>query len=110
MMKTLAISIAFSLSACGSTTQSTHPTTTSSEGGADNCQRLIDLAQICYDNSNPDTSCGDMYQVVNAASENVDLRPSERNNLATFCGNMCRARKRGLAWSDLRSAMRSNCQ
>lgn len=110
MMKTLAISIAFSLSACGSAAQSSHPRTASNDDTASNCQRMVDLAQLCYDNSNPDMSCGDMYQVINTASEKVDLRPSERDALATFCGNMCRARKRGLTWSDLSRAMRSNCQ
>ena len=45
MTKTLAISIMFILSACGSTAQSTR--TASNESSGDTCQRLIDLAQIC---------------------------------------------------------------
>jgi hypothetical protein len=107
MKKTLAISIAFILSACGPNVQSTR--VASSEGNGDTCQHLIDLAQICYDNSNPETSCGDMYQVSKAAMEGFDLPPSQQNTFATFCGNMCRARKRGIAWSEVRGAMSNNC-
>jgi hypothetical protein len=107
MTKTLAISIAFILSACGSTAQSTR--SSSNEDRGETCQHLIDIAQICYDNSNPDTSCGDMYQGLKAALENIDLPPSQQNAFATFCGNMCRARKRGIAWSDVRGSMRNNC-
>lgn len=108
MMKTFATLIVIGLSACGPAPHTTGPMTASTEN--DGCQRVIDLAQVCYDSSNPGTTCSDIYRVAGLASEQSDLRPSERNMLASFCGEMCQARKNGHSWSEVRGAMRNNCR
>lgn len=110
MGKWLVLVVGFSMAACATTTPQRTPSAENSVAQDDSaCRTMIKLAELCYSNSGPGTSCSDLYTAVGSASDGADLRPSERQALATFCGRTCLARKNGATWSSVRRAMSENC-
>lgn len=73
------------------------------------CEALIDLAQVCYDSSDPDLTCEQVLEVSHRAGDNADLRPSQKAAFGKYCTAMCTARKNNVAWHDMRTSLSSAC-
>lgn len=75
------------------------------------CDVITDIAQACYDVSDPEISCEEVAVAVLEQGYEDDLPRSQAEVLAGFCMGMCDLRHEGYWWSDVRRAVRQEwCQ
>lgn len=87
----------------GSNSSGPPPKTSSSRA----CDTLLNLARICYDSSDPGTSCSEIRGTTERAAAKNNLSAELQSKLGGLCEGACSKRKAGTPWSDIRDKM--NC-
>jgi hypothetical protein len=90
--------------------QPSHPTPNASGAGAGNsCQKVIEIAQMCFEHSSLATPCAEIYVRMIAASAGASATPAQRHALASLCEQMCRENQDGTPWAAVRSKLQASC-
>lgn len=98
------------LFACTSTPEpASAPTYASEDNGAgrEACEAVKDIARVCYDESDPGTSCSLLRSTMVNEAARHDMRPSLQIQLGALCESACNQRKAGASWSSISG--RANC-
>lgn len=109
MMRPVVLFVVLCAAACVIPVRSSAPATNPTAERDAGCDYMVKFAEICYAGSDAETSCSDVYTAIGQMSDNADLRPSQRQALATFCGRTCMARKQGASWSTVERSTREQC-
>lgn len=77
------------------------PKTPEPNASQDACEKVKDLARICYDVSDPGISCSAIRQTTIQGAAEANLKPSLQEKLGTLCEAACTQRKNGTSWTEI---------
>ncbi len=83
------------------TEQAPPPKTPEANASRDACEKVKDLARICYDVSDPGISCSAIRQTTIQGAAEANLKPSLQEKLGTLCEAACNERKHGTSWGEI---------
>lgn len=90
--------------ACGGSSSSAEYASDDTSEAAENhraCVTVKKLAQICYDESHPDTECTTMRKAMVTEASKAKLKLDLQLVLGELCQTACKKRKEGVEWSQL---------